>query len=91
MSEFKGYRETSRTNWGTSEPGMSLDQINCGALLRIADATELMAKRYSDLIDERDNYKRWYEQERDAKHRRDRRINALRGQITKLKKRLVDA
>lgn len=36
----------------------SLDALQCGALLRVADATEKMAQQYDALITDRDYYKR---------------------------------
>jgi hypothetical protein len=91
VSNFLGYRDGSRTNWGTTEDSaaLSLEQINCGALLRIADATELMARRHAELIEERDRYKRYHDQERERKLELARSNIALRGQITKLRKKLA--
>lgn len=91
MADFKGYREASRTNWGTSdgEHRLSLDQINCGALLRIADATELMAKRHSELIAQKESAQRSAAYYEDLYRRCDRRLSAAKGQITKLKKALA--
>lgn len=84
------YRAESRKDYGTTSTGtLDRDQLKLGALLRIADATEMMAKRHADLIDERDRYKRWYETA-DASFSSAMRSNAaLRGQITKLKKQLA--
>lgn len=84
---FKNYREESRNKgWGTdSEGNLTADQLQLGAVLRIADATEAMAKRHTELIRERDNFERMY---RDASRRAEhyRRSNAgLRGVITRLK------
>lgn len=86
---FKSYREESRTNWGREmapDATMDRDAIKLGAILRIADATEVMARNYDQLIAERDRYKRWYEQERASGQRMARRINSLRGVITRMKK-----
>ena len=45
--KFKDYRKESRTNWGTlaspPDKGISMDQINLGAVLRIADSLEEIA------------------------------------------------
>ena len=76
-------------DWGSEvEAGqvITLEQINCGAILRIADALESIAQIYRVLIDERNRYKSWYETERDKNARHWRRQAALRGVITKLKK-----
>lgn len=85
---FKDYRQQSRdVRWGTSDDRMTLEQINAGSLLRIADALELSAKDREKL--ERD-YK-YVRSARDEYRRRceslERRIAAMKGVITKLKKR----
>ena len=58
---------------------------------RIADAAEKMAMRHTELISDRDMYKKWYEQERALALHLNRSNNALRGQITKLKRQLASA
>ena len=52
----QSYREESRKNWGkdSAQGALTIEQINTGTLLRIADAVEAMAKRHIELIDERD-------------------------------------
>lgn len=83
------YKEESRKGWhlpGDAKPGVEHLQLGC--MQRIADATELMARRYQELIDERDRWKRWHDTEQQAARRLARSNNSLRGQITKLKKRL---
>lgn len=85
---FKDYRDESRTNWGTSQLGpLNLDQINTGAILRIADATEVMAKDHQDLINDRDWYKKRYEEGLEDLKKLDRKITAMKGVITKLKRK----
>lgn len=86
---FKYYRDESRKNYGrelAEDVGINDDSLKVGALMRIADATEMMARNYDQLIAERDRYKRWYEQERQSGQRMFRRINSLRGVITRMKK-----
>jgi hypothetical protein len=84
---FKGYRELSKTNWGHEGENATLEQINTGAILRIADATEKMAQRHTELIRERDNLegnsRRWQARAEESA----KRIAALKGVITKLKKK----
>lgn len=75
-------RELSKNNWDGKE---SIENVNAGSLQRIADAAELMALNYTELIRQRDHYKRWtenYQKEIDALSR----TNAgLRGTITRMK------
>lgn len=87
--EFKSYREGSRIDYGRDlcpTQQFTKNEIELGAILRIADATELMARRYIDLIGERDCYKQSAKQERQYNELLCRRIAGLRGHITRLKK-----
>jgi len=79
-------REASRANITTSHP-REIDHINCGSLQRIADATEAMAKNHIALQRDHDLYKRWFTEEKERRHKLERSNAALRGQITKLKKK----
>jgi len=82
------YKDQSRINWepqGGREA--SLEELKIGAIQRIADATELMAKNYQQLIDERDRYKGYYERAREQRDKAYRRISALQGVITRMKRR----
>lgn len=57
MSTFKNYREESRAIWGQKmEEGKTLDreQIQLGAILRIADALEKFAENFDFLRRDRD-------------------------------------
>lgn len=72
-------REIGRQEWtGRNE----IDQIKTGAIQRIADACEIMAKNHGQIIEERDRYKRWYEDECKRRQCQDRQISGLRGRIT---------
>ncbi len=90
MSEkFQSYREASKADDGEKvEVGFRVcnDQLKLGAILRIADATEVMAKDHQLLIDERDDYQRWYKDEQRKAERLRKQIAGLRGYITRLKK-----
>lgn len=83
------YRGESRKRYGyESKSGNAcLEQINCGSFMRMADAMELMAKRYQELIDERDRYKRDCQEQREAKWKVRHQIAGLRGVITKMRKK----
>lgn len=90
------FRDESRLNWtgpGNSTPDSS--QLQVGCLQRIADAAEKMADGFNAVLKERDHYKEWseryrgyWDQEKANVEASNRQISALRGQITKLKKRL---
>lgn len=87
---FKSYRDGSKTNFGsaTGDTGMTLEQINAGSLMRIADATEKMAHRHTELIEQRDRFERWYKNELERVEHLRRSNAALRGHLKRLKKQL---
>lgn len=78
-------RQHSKGNWNHEN---TIEGINAGSLQRIADATEKMALNYSKLIEERDNYKKWYYEKMQRVDRCYRQMTAYRGVITKLKNKL---
>ena len=87
---FKSYRDESRKNYGikvNEDTSASYDLLNTGALLRIADAIETLAKSRELLEKERDKYKRWYAEECEKSAHLHARIAGLKGYITRLKKR----
>lgn len=80
-------RDASRLNHTASNPN-SIEHINCGSLQRIADATERMAGNYTALQNELDRYKVYYRELSERLSSRDKTISSLKGQITKLKKKI---
>ena len=86
---FKSYRQKSRANWGrNTTQALTLDEVQLGAILRIADAAEAMAKNHVQLQSERDHYKQCCDQEQERVAKLERSNAALRGQITRLKNRI---
>lgn len=79
-------RESSKGNWASSN---SVEHINCGSLQRIADATEVMAKRHLELIAEVERLKRDVEWRRREMQLMGRRIAGLRGRVTAMKRKAV--
>lgn len=75
-------RDLSRSSW-TGDG--SVAHINAGSLQRIADATELMARRHLELIRERDDYERRYKAAIERELALERKLSAARGQMTKLR------
>lgn len=80
-------REKSRRNW-TNDANTD-GNIQLGCMLRIADATEKMAQRHTDLIEERDRLSRYYRARGEQIARLERQLSAHKGQITKLKRQLA--
>lgn len=87
MSEQKmDFREGSRRNWASNSGGLNIEQIQVGALLRIADATEKMCldrerleRDYQYMRQSRDEYRSLYERER-------KKNAGLKGYLGRLKK-----
>lgn len=90
---FKSYRQHSKKDWGRdmseNEP-LNAEQITVGCLLRIADASEAMAKNHNELIRDlnwaRGDRDRW----RQICEEMERSNRSLKGQITKMKKKLLN-
>jgi cell division protein FtsB len=72
MQTFKNFRKESRDgNWGRNadvNSTLSADEINCGSMLRIADALEVIAK---DRVAMESEIKRLKEQKVYLENRRD--------------------
>lgn len=83
-------REASKANWGAGSENCnpSPEEVNRGSLQRIADACELMAKSHQQLINDRDMYKRWYEEKGARCEKLEYSIRAYKATITKLKRQL---
>ena len=88
---FKTFQEESRERYGRNFCGdksqnASTDEIKVGVLLRIAEAVEKMAVDHDNLVRQRDNYKRWWEEEKDHRKNLEHHACGLRGVITRIKK-----
>lgn len=83
-------REASKAIYNAQERPTH-DDLRTGCFQRIADATELMAKRHQELIAEAESHKvsrDYWQGEHDSMARR---LIAAKGQITKLKRKAVGA
>lgn len=78
------FRDHSKGNWASSG---STEHINAGSLQRIADASEKMASNYTQLQSEKEMYERWYRNGAAENRKLYRRIAALQGVITRMKKK----
>ena len=81
MSE--NFKELSRKRWSGNS---TVENINCGSLQRIADASELMAKNWDNLIHDRDYYKKQSDLDRVYIKKLERGNAALRGHIKRIKR-----
>jgi hypothetical protein len=80
-------REQSRKEWAGTD---TVEDINSGCFQRIADACEKMAGNHIALQNDLDLYKRWYTEAMNKNDILQRRINAMKGVITKLKKQSIN-
>lgn len=82
-----GYRDSSRKNWGQDgEAPLTLEQINTGAMLRIADATEKMAQRHTELIRQGDYFEAEVRRLRVIRAHLERGNASLRGHLQRARK-----
>lgn len=79
------FRENSKNEWRGNS---SIEHINAGSLQRIADAMEKMSVKYTALLDHIEWYKRRLREEQNTNNHLTRSNQSLRGQITKLKKKI---
>ncbi len=61
-----------------------------GAVLRIADATEAMAKNYNALLSECERYKSWALRGETQRRSLERRLTAMKGHLTRAKRKLKE-
>lgn len=77
-------REHSKQNWTSAG---TIEEVNAGSLQRIADATEVMAGNFIALQNDRDLYKRWWKEDQETIVMLSRQVSALKGVITKMKRK----
>jgi alanine dehydrogenase len=85
---FKSYRKESRTDWGvtvTENTKPDRDQLHLGCMMRIADATEVMAQNFIQL----QNQLKWANERNQRlvaqNEKLQRQVNAYKGVVKKLK------
>lgn len=76
--------EDAKKAWNS---GGTWESINAGNLQRIADAVEKMSGSYAVVINERDYYQGQYRAQIRKREEAERTIRALRGVITKMKRK----
>lgn len=77
-------RDDSRREWASTN---SVEHINTGSLQRIADALEKVAQNYDALLRAKKDAVASADFWRDRSSGLERRINALKGAITKAKRK----
>ena len=86
----KSLMDHSKTQYVIENESASLEQINAGSLQRIADACETMAADDQKLKSSYEYMKQSRDMWRERAETRARRISALKGVITKLKRRMQE-
>lgn len=85
---FKSYREESKKDYGTeveNSENLTREQLEIGSLLRIADATEIIAQNYVKLQTDYEYMRSSRDKYKEESERMADRIKALKGVITKMK------
>ena len=85
------YREASKKDWRTRGGTATDPEIDTGSLQRIADACELMASDHGRLLSDVGYWKRTSQHSSAEAERLYRSNAALRGHITRLKRKLEKA
>ncbi|MFH1739000.1 MAG: hypothetical protein ABIH23_08325 [bacterium] len=89
-TQWHSWKEQSKRDWGQQvldEEALPDEQIKIGAILRIADALEKMSEPYLQLLRRLEIKQKSGETQYEEIKYLDRRIAALKGVITKLKKK----
>lgn len=86
----KNLKELSKNEFGPTGVSPTIDQINCGSLQRIADATEKMATGYIQMERDLKWYKQKFEEVSKTRNALERKISSMKGVITKLKNKQFD-
>jgi len=89
---FKSWKEASRANWGTNleaeVENLSADQVKTGALMRIADAVELVAKDRIQMEKDLNFYRTQYQKSQAEIVNLNHKISGYKSHITRLKNKL---
>lgn len=86
MSDFKSYKEESKKNYGRKDAeNLSIEQLNTGCLMRIADSLEKIEKPYVEMIDALKWYKKEYLIQNEQIDKLLLSNRALKGVITRMK------
>lgn len=84
---FKNFREESKKQYGADQNEvLNIEELNAGSLLRIADATELMASNYLQMQRDMERLKIMLDREKEKNERLKATVAALCGHVTRLKK-----
>ena len=77
-------KQISELNWQIPYEKSNM-YLKESILLRIAEATELMAQNHKELVHDRDMYEEYWREEEERRAKLEKRIAGLKGYITRLK------
>ncbi len=89
----KSYRDESKKDWvkvQTDNATLSNEELQFGAILRIADATEAMAKNYVQMQSSLDYYKKEYQKQQAEINRLLKSNSAYKGHFRRLKSKTME-
>jgi len=79
-------KQLTEVDWSIPPDLQDYKYIGLGFLFRITEAVEAMAKNHNELIKSKEQYREWWIEEKERRHKLQRKISGLKGYITKLKK-----
>ncbi len=77
-------RDESRKEFSIVSYPATFAEIQTGAIQRIADATELMAKNYRNLQLDAERYQKWYRDKYNECESLKKTLSGMRGQVGRL-------
>lgn len=78
----------SKKDWNTQHSNPTIEELQCGAILRIADSVELLSKKYSDMESENQRLKKRLEFAHKEVEFLSNKNRGLKSYITRLKNKL---
>lgn len=86
---FKSFREYSKKDFGRTvaeDDNLSNSDLHLGAVLRMADSLEIIAKNHKQMEQDRDFYKKQYIDASDEIYHLKKRCAGLKSRITRMKR-----
>lgn len=80
-------KSVSKNNYSIPESTPTLENIQASCLMRIADASELMARNVLNMQHDLEWYKKRYKESQEREAKLNRSNNALRGHLKRMKKK----
>lgn len=88
MSEFKSHKDESRGNWGCRNRNPKTEELQLGAMQRIADSLEKIEQPYLRLIERNEYLRRRVAQQAYDIHRLKNQNRGFKSWVTRLSRQL---